>query len=336
MKRQIKPNSFPVFDSEKPCDDALPIIYSPHYNMSVFGIEKLHPFDSFKYEKIFKYLTEVVQLLPRQFYKPYRISDNELLLAHTPEYLASLNKSNVIARIIEIKQLKYIPNVFLRHRILEPMRLATGGTVLGVRLALQYGWAVNLSGGYHHAKSNEGGGFNIFADIPVSLRSIWKEKPDLKVLIVDLDAHQGNGNSSILGNDPRVVILDMFNASIYPCDVEAQSMVKYKVPLQHRTNDAVYLDSLKKWLPVAIADQKPDIIIYNAGTDVFRLDPLGNLAVTEQGIIDRDNYVFDKALENEIPILMVLSGGYHMKSGEIIAKSIEKILKTHKEIKSVP
>jgi histone deacetylase 11 len=214
------------------------------------------------------------------------------------------------------------------------MRLATGGTILGVHLALRYGWAINLSGGYHHAKSGEGEGFCVFADVPIALKIIWKEKPELKVLIVDLDAHQGNGNSSILAKEPCVSILDMFNASIFPHDLEAEKFVKYRIALKNRTNTLGYLDSLRKWLPIAIENEQPNLIIYNAGTDIYPADPLGSLSVSEEGIIERDNYVFDEAMERNIPILMVLSGGYHKNSGRIIAKSIEAFLISHKILTS--
>jgi histone deacetylase 11 len=306
--------------------DSLPIIYSPRYNISILGMENFHPFDSKKYAKVYKGLRADRQLCRCQFYEPLEVPDEHLLSVHTPRYLESLKKSRVIAEIVEIPPFRLLPNALLRHCVLGPMRAAAGGTILGVRLALRYGWAINLSGGYHHAKSDRGEGFCVYADVPIALHSLWKEMPDLKVLIVDLDAHQGNGNSTILGSDPRVGILDMFNDYIFPNDNEAETFLKYCVPLSRRANTAQYLDSLKKWLPSAIENHQPDLIIYNAGTDIYLEDPMGNLSITEQGIIDRDEYVFSQARSNSIPILMVLSGGYHKKSGYIIAKSIRNLM----------
>jgi histone deacetylase 11 len=321
---------FPIFasGSNPPSPDSLPIIYSPDYNMSVLGIEHFHPFDTKKYAKAYRYLIEQKAVQLEQIYSPSRPSDEELLLVHTPEYLASIRHSSTIAKIVEIPALRFIPAPILRHGILEPMRLATGGTILGARLALRYGWAINLSGGYHHAKADKGSGFCVFADVPIAIRALWKEHPDLKVLIVDLDAHQGNGNSTILGNDPRVAIFDMYNGEIFPGDIEAQAGVKYKVPLQSHTGTLAYLDSLKQRLPQAIEEHAPGLIVYNAGTDVFVGDPLGNLSITEQGIIDRDNYVMSTAFAKKTPILMVLSGGYTKKSGAIIGKSITSFLES--------
>lgn len=317
----------------RPCGDSLPIIYSPNYNISILGVENFHPFDSKKYGKVYDALISDGLLCPKQFYQPVKVSDDQLLLIHDAQYLKSLSRSDVIAQIVEISPIQYLPYFIIESGVLNPMRFATGGTILGVQLALRYGWAINLSGGYHHAKSDRGEGFSVYADVPIALKSIWKEKPSLKVLIVDLDAHQGNGNSTILMDEPRVAILDMFNSSIYPYDPYAKKGVKYLIPLQMRTNTYDYLDSLKKWLPIAIENEKPELLVYNAGTDVYMNDPLGRLSITADGIIERDGFVFDKAIENKIPILMVLSGGYHRKSGAIIAKSILAILEKHNELK---
>ena len=310
-----------------PCGDSIPIIYSPDYNISILGIENFHPFDSKKYRKVYKGIIEGQNICRSQFYRPQSVTDAELLTVHTENYLNLLKKSSIIARIVEIPPLRFLPAFILRNGILKGMRLATGGTILGVELALRYGWAINLSGGYHHAKAEDGEGFCVFADVPIAIQMIWKKMPDLKVLIVDLDAHQGNGNSSILGNDNRVAILDMYNSAIYPNDVEAAQRVKYRVPLKRRTNTDEYLQYLFNSLPNAINEFNPELIIYNAGTDIFVEDQLGNLSVTENGIIRRDEFVFQKAIENKIPILMVLSGGYNKKSGSIIANSINNIVK---------
>ena len=123
-------------------------------------------------------------------------------------------------------------------------------------------------------------------------------------------------------------ILDIYNSQVYPDDTQAEALVNYDVTVLARTNNTTYLNLLKEWLPVAIDGHKPGLIIYNAGTDIYELDPLGALSITEEGIVQRDEMVFRAATDNEIPILMVLSGGYHKRSGEIIAKSIENLLNT--------
>lgn len=315
---------------KRPCGDSIPIIYSSDYNISIWGLENFHPFDSKKYKKVYKGIIDRQGVCPSQFYHPRMVTDSELLQVHSAEYLHSLRKSSVIARIVEIPPLRILPAFVLRGGILKPMKLATGGTILGVELALRFGWAINLSGGYHHAKAEDGEGFCVFADVPIALHSIWKKCPNLKVLIVDLDAHQGNGTSSILGNDQRVAILDMYNSAIYPNDKEAAQLVKYPIRLNPQTTTEKYLNILSDLLPRAINEFNPGLIIYNAGTDIFVEDQLGNLSVTEEGIIRRDEFVFGKAIQNKIPILMVLSGGYNKKSGYIIANSINNLMNKYK------
>jgi len=311
---------------KQPCGDSIPIIYSSQYNISILGIENFHPFDSKKFKKVYKGLIDSQAICPSQFFHPQIVTDSQLLHVHTPDYLHTLRKSSVIAKIVEISPLRFLPAFVLHSSILKPMKYATGGTILGVELALRCGWAINLSGGYHHAKASAGDGFCVYADVPIALHSMWKEFPELKVLIVDLDAHQGNGNSSILGGDNRVAILDLYNSSIYPHDFDAVQQVKYPVPLERRTKTNQYLELLSHWLPKAVSDFGPGLIVYNAGTDIFKDDQLGGLSVSEEGVIQRDEFVFKVAFQNRIPILMVLSGGYNRKSGDIIARSIGNIM----------
>ncbi|MCK4668446.1 hypothetical protein KAU33_16960, partial [Candidatus Dependentiae bacterium] len=157
----------------------VPIIYSKHYNIRLFGIQKLHPFDSEKYGRVYRYLKKRFELKKVNFYQPEQVTNEELLKVHSQEYLSSLNDPEVIASIAELLLIKKVPVSILRKKFLAPMRYATGGTLLGVDLAFEYGWAINLSGGYHHAKSNSGGGFCFFADIPIAVYKLFKKNPVL-------------------------------------------------------------------------------------------------------------------------------------------------------------
>jgi histone deacetylase 11 len=312
---------------KKPCGDSLPIVYSPQYNISLLGIEYIHPFDPKKYGKVYQAISRDNNLCPQQFFMPTRVADSELLLVHTPAYLDSLKtNSGLIARVGEMSFLSMVSAPYLYRKILEPMRLATGGTILGGRLALRYGWAINLGGGYHNASSDRGQGLSFFADVPIAVHSLWKETPDLKVLIIDLDAHLGDGNARILGRDPRVAIFDMFDKGFRARDSDAVKLVKYPVRLEKKTATSTYLDSLNKWLPVVLDAEKPGLIVYNAGTDIYEKDWIGEFSVSREGILTRDTTVFFSAFRKKIPILMVLSGGYDKKSWEIITRSVNAIL----------
>lgn len=320
----------------------IPVIFHPSYDISFCGLEKLHPLDSKKYGKVFNYLVDELNCRSNrnsgkfkysrsynkaQFYTPEIVSDEDLLKVHTPEYIKSLNNSSVIAQITEILPAAYVPNFLLRWSILSPMKYATGGTILAAKLALEIGWAINLSGGYHHAKANGGSGFCIYADIPLAIYKLHEQDPSLKVMIVDLDAHQGNGHEAICGGDPRIAIYDIYNQDIYPRDRVAKQFITFDYPVSSWINDSEYLALLETTLPEAIDKFKPDLIIYNAGTDIYRKDRLGRMFVSEDGIIARDEFVFNIASEKRVSIAMVLSGGYTQEGTGIICKSIKNILK---------
>lgn len=311
---------------EQSMPEKIPIIYSEHYDIALAGIEKLHPFDTKKHGKVYRYLREKTGIEKERFYTPEMVTEEELLSVHTSRYLSSLKWSFNVAVIAELPVLALLPNFLLQKHVLEPMKYATKGTMLGVELALKYGWAINLSGGYHHAKEDSGGGFCYFADIPIALYGLFEKNPELSVLIVDLDVHQGNGNEMIFKDDKRIHIFDIYNEDIYPNDEEAKKHIEFNHPVHAFTRDEAYLQILQNELPKAIEHSKPDLIIFIAGTDVLDGDPLGWMSISEEGIIKRDGIVFQNATENKIPILMLLGGGYTKRSAAVISASIENIL----------
>ncbi|RPJ08409.1 MAG: histone deacetylase [Spirochaetaceae bacterium] len=308
-------------DSEK-----LPIIYSPGYSISLLGLEQLHAFDTAKYRTVYDFLRQNTGIAENRFHTPSEVTDRELLLVHTPGYLESLRDPRTASIIAGLTEVSLVPAQLIEKGVYTPMRLATGGTVMGVSLALAHGWAINLSGGYHHAKADSGDGFCYFADIPIAVRVQWEKTPEMKVLIVDLDAHQGNGYEIIFGDDKRIAILDIFNADIYPHDEAAKKYIDFPHPIASGTGDRGYLALLEKVLPEALDTFSPGLVIYNAGTDIFEEDPLGKLEVTARGIVKRDEIVFQESMKRKIPVLMLLSGGYTKKSGRIIAESCDNLV----------
>ena len=312
---------------EEKMSNKIPIIFSKHYDITLLGLQRLHPFDSEKYGRVYRYLVNKVGVDKDCFYIPEIVSEKELLSVHTKEYLSSLNHSINIASIAELMMISLVPNFILQSRVLKPMKYATGGTILGCQLAMEYGWAINLSGGYHHAKSESGGGFCFFADIPIAVYKLFKENPELSIMIVDFDAHQGNGYASIFRDDTRIHVFDVYNEEIYPYDVETKRYIEFEYPVKSYIEDRKYLSLLEGELGGAMVKSKPNLIVYNAGTDVLRGDPLGCMSISGDGIVKRDEIVFRNALNNKIPIVMVLSGGYTKKSAAIIGRSIENILK---------
>ncbi len=307
--------------------DKLPIVYSEDYNISFFGVQHLHPFDTQKYKKVVKHLDKTLNISKDQYHEPSVVSDKELLVVHSQAYLDKLENSETMAKVTEMGILSKLPAKVLKNKLLHPIKKATAGSILASELAIQHGWAINLSGGYHHAKREMGEGFCFFADVNLIIEHLRAKQLIKSALIVDLDAHQGNGHESIHGKDNAVYIYDAYNGNIYPLERDLKPYINYDFPLKHKTGDIEYLNLLKDNLPVAIAESEPDILIYVAGTDIYEHDPLGALSITKEGIIERDAFVFEQALAAKVPIVMLLSGGYHKDSGPIIGASIEGLLR---------
>ncbi|EDW66498.1 histone deacetylase 11 isoform X1 [Drosophila virilis] len=304
--------------------DKLPIVYSKNYSVRFAGLEKLHPFDAAKGKHIQRLLCAELSLECGDFYDPLEITKTELLRVHTSKYLKSLKWSANVACIAEVPVLMFLPNFTVQSGYLRPMRYQTAGSILAGKLALEYGWAINLGGGFHHCCSYKGGGFCPYADITLLLVRLFELESSRvqNAMIVDLDAHQGNGHERDFKNIEAVYILDMYNAFVYPKDHEAKLSIRCGVELKHLTEDAYYLRQLSRCLMQALAEFKPDVVIYNAGTDILKGDPLGNLAISADGVIERDRLVFSTFRALGIPIVMLLSGGYMNSSKHVIADSI--------------
>jgi histone deacetylase 11 len=305
----------------------LPILYTKSYDIVFGGIEELHPTGTKRYGKTFLHIHQELGIIEKDIHKPYCVTDEELLTVHTERYLNSLKSSEMIGRIAEFNYLSSVPNTILQQRLLVPVRYAVGGTVQGCDLAIAQGWAINLSGGYHHAKSDGGGGFCFFSDIAVAARKLLTERKNMVILVVDLDAHQGNGYASIFKDDERVRILDVYNEDIYPHDEKAKQYIHFHYPVSSHIEDGTYLSIIQKAVPDAIEKAGPDFIFYIAGADLFRGDVLGCMGVSERGVISRDEFVFRQALLNGVPVLMVAGGGYAEETGAIMGRSIVNLLK---------
>ncbi|CAG9538431.1 unnamed protein product [Cercopithifilaria johnstoni] len=302
--------------------DQLPIVYHPIYNISFCGIERCHPFDSRKWGRVYETLLQSRMFEERQTIRPSEASMDDLRVVHSSTYLSLLHCPCYVSKVVEVTPVALIPPCIINKVLLKPFRYHTGGTILAAKLALKSGWAINIGGGFHHASRSKGGGFCIYADITLALTFLFVNQLISKAMIVDLDAHQGNGHENDFCGDNRVFILDMFNNFIYPHDLRARHAIRKSVHLHIGTQDAEYLSLLSNNLEDALSEFRPDIIVYNAGTDCLRGDPLGLLSISSKGIRKRDEIVFKMARGRHIPVVMLLSGGYMPNTHEVIAKSI--------------
>ena len=309
---------------EIPNNGLVPLIYSKNYNIGAFCLEKLHPFDSRKYEKIYEEIKNCGFREHGQFVRPKAMSEKELLIVHTQRYLKSLHNSHELAKILEVGPAMMLPSVLLDWKILKPMRIAAGGTLLACRAALTNGIAINLGGGYHHASSDQGGGFCVYSDVPIAIKTLQREGLIKTALIVDTDAHQGNGFAMVASeSDSKICVLDFFDESIYPYPKVSED---WSVPFPENTSGRAYLKTLAATLPQAVEKYKPDLIVYNAGSDVLESDPLSSFTLSPKDMNRRDLHVVEYARSEKIPVAMVLAGGYSKESALAHASSIKKII----------
>uniref|UniRef100_A0A0K0CVS2 Hist_deacetyl domain-containing protein n=1 Tax=Angiostrongylus cantonensis TaxID=6313 RepID=A0A0K0CVS2_ANGCA len=297
------------------------LIFHEIYDVKFFGLEKCHPFDSGKWGKVHAKLKSMFIYIHSFIYTVGLC----LSLLCTVIYLASLYSPCVLAKVIEVPIACLIPTCITDKYFLKRMRYQCGGTVAACRIALDRGWAVHLGGGFHHAYRSSGGGFCVYADISLALKILFGMRLIEKAMIIDLDAHQGNGHERDFGNDERVFILDVYNPRIYPRDHQAERGISRSVHVGSMTSDAEYLRLVKRHFSAALSQFKCDLVVYNAGTDSLDHDPLGCLSLSQECIIRRDELVFDLCRQNETPIAMLTSGGYLMESANTIACSVRNL-----------
>lgn len=315
------------------------LVYNRRYNISFFGLERMHPFDSQKYGRAWKELTvEFGRRLRKITRSPGRaIRRDELLLIHTSDYLDRLRDAKYLAGALEMPILARLPPWLIDWRVLRPMRWATMGTVVAAREALRSGFVVNLAGGYHHAKPAEGEGFCIYADVAIAVALLRRERllaEDARVAYVDLDAHQGNGVCHCFQDDRRFFTFDMYNSQIYPAyDRPARERIDCDLPLSNGCTRVEYLRTLKTRLPPfldSVTRSSPvGLAIYNAGTDVFKGDMLGGLRLSFDDVLERDAFVVEELRRRGLPVLMLLSGGYSRDSYRLVAGSLKRLLTVH-------
>jgi histone deacetylase 11 len=311
------------------------LVYSPDYDISLPGLDWLHPFDGRKFSRAWARLSGLSGGACERFLlRPDApIATSELLRVQSQAYLVSLESPGVVAKALEVGLLAWLPSGVVERRVLRPMRMACAGTLLAMRHALEMGAvAMNLGGGFHHAFRDHGEGFCIYADVAAALAAVRAQgllSADDPVAIIDLDAHRGNGVWDLCGSDPSVRVLDIYNAQVYPGLFPGSiEEFPFQIPVKAQTADEAYLATLHEELPpfLAAMPRKPALAIYNAGTDVLAGDRVGRLAVSEEGVLARDAMVVDALSRQGIPTVIVTSGGYSPKSYELIAQLAHRVM----------
>ncbi len=301
------------------------LIHSPTYDIDLGGLEQIHPFDVHKYSKIRRQLVSDGLVDDDDFIAPDELNSQQILLVHSREFLDSLQQSPRVAQYLESPVIGMLPAAVVEQGILRAFRQASGGTVLAARLALEHGIAINLGGGFHHAAPSHGEGFCIYADVPIALRVLEQEHRLTRSMIVDLDVHQGNGSILCCRDDAGVCTFSMHEGNIYPIPKQKGCV---DIELEAGTDDETYLNLLAHHLPGALELFQPELVFLIAGCDTLAGDPLAHLAMTADGIVRRDAYVVQQCRQRNIPVAMLLGGGYSSQAWRVQYASVRRLVET--------
>ncbi len=229
-------------------------------------------------------------------------TDTQILYAHDPSYLIKVIEGTLSAQ--EQREIGFPWST----QMVERSRRSAGATVAAAKTALQEGIAANLAGGTHHAYRDNGSGFCVFNDSAIAARTLQKEiNPSLKVAVIDLDVHQGNGTAAILQNDDSIYTLSIHGENNFPFKKEQSDL---DIGLADGCNDEVYLHSLSTALDQLDSRFKADCLIFLAGADPHEGDRLGRLDISKDGMRLRDEMVFQYGLDRQLPIAFSMAGGY--------------------------
>lgn len=276
----------------------LPIVYHPDY---VAPLPVGHRFPMAKFKLLHDLLIKDQIINPKQVYLPQLPSLDLIQLVHTPDYVQAYCEGTLEPKVQRRIGLPWSQALANRTCI------AVAGTILTAKLALQFGCACNTAGGTHHAFPSYGSGFCIFNDLAIAAKVLLQENLVQKILIVDLDVHQGDGTASIFQNDERVFTFSMHCEANFP---GRKQISDRDIPLPVGLDDDGYLQILAKNLPDLLSQVKPDLVLYDAGVDTHVSDRLGKLALSDWGIFRREMMVLSTCLAGGYPIASVIGGGY--------------------------
>jgi acetoin utilization deacetylase AcuC-like enzyme len=260
-----------------------------------------HRFPISKYALLRKRLIDSNLFKPQDFYIPHAATTVEITRAHDPDYLHRVKNGELTAREVRRIGLPWSPELF------ERARRSAGATVEACFTALDEAIAVHLGGGTHHAFSDQGQGYCVFNDGAIAARSLQAEKHIQRLLILDCDVHQGNGTAAILRNDLSVFTFSIHGKNNFPYHKEKSDL---DIALDDGAGDSIYLEELHKGIKEALKRAKAELVIYLAGADPYADDRFGRLALSKEGLAERDRMVFRYCHEAGLPVAVTMAGGY--------------------------
>ncbi len=282
------------------------IAWAPEYQ---HPLPEGHRFPMEKYALLPEQLMFEGSIAPEQLFRPEPLQEAEILQVHDSTYWHSLRNLTITER--EMRKTGFPLSQALVNREI----LIAGGTWQAAKYALEFGVALNVAGGTHHAFRDRGEGFCLLNDIALATELLLSNKLVKKVLVVDLDVHQGNGTAALFTARSDVFTFSMHGKKNYPHHKEKSHL---DIELDDGTGDNAYLGILGEVLPQLIETERPDFLFFQSGVDVLASDKLGRLGLSMQGCKERDQLVMELAAKHQIPLVAVMGGGYSPRVADVV------------------
>jgi acetoin utilization deacetylase AcuC-like enzyme len=273
---------------------AMKAFYCDHF---VLPLPNGHRFPMPKYAALRERVAEHPGI---RLHVPPGATDAQLGRVHSARYLSAVVSGSLAPAEVRRIGFPWSPE------LVERSRRSVGGTIAAARVALEEGWAVNLAGGTHHAYADHGEGFCVFNDVAVAVRDLQAHRRVARAAVVDLDVHQGNGTAALFAGDASVFTVSVHGAGNYPFRKERSDL---DIDLPDGTEDGPFLDAVERGVDAALRS-RPSLVFFVAGVDAYTGDALGRLAVTRDGMAERDRIVYDRCEEAGVPVATVMAGGY--------------------------
>ena len=284
----------------------LKIAFNKNY---IYPLEENHRFPMIKYELIPEQLVRESTCSENNFFNPEKVDDDIVLFTHQKEYFERFKSLHLSKK--EIREIGFPLSKELVDRELQ----IADGTIKGVHYSIEHGISMNIAGGTHHAFYDRGEAFCMLNDQAIAANYLLNKGLSKRILIIDLDVHQGNGTASLFRSNNNVFTLSFHGKKNYPFRKEKSDL---DIEFDDNTNDEKYLKILKETIPKIIDEFNPDFIFYLSGVDVLENDKLGRLSLTINGCKERDRFILDICKKNSIPVQVSMGGGYSVVLKNII------------------
>ena len=276
----------------------LPLVYHPNYSCP---FPDNHRFVMSKFVRLYEYLHAQGLVTPGNLHQPMLASIDDLAIVHQVQYLNELFHNTMEPRAWRRIGLPW------SRGLVERTFTAPNGTLLAARLAIQHGLASHLAGGTHHAHFDFGSGFCLINDLAYTAKTLLASGEVKRVLIFDCDVHQGDGTAAMLKDEPRAFTCSIHCEKNFPFRKHPSDL---DVGLDKHLKDADYLTVVKRTLNQLLDEQQPDLVLYDAGVDIWQYDELGHLDISWDAVATRDELVLQECLSRHVPVATVIGGGY--------------------------